>query len=116
MFAIATALKQGMPVNSTVNAPPSGTVFYKSDFADDCKPGPPWQVGNDEPGSVGRVTLTKMTEQSINTAFVALAEKLGVCAIGQTMTDDGPALLHGRADPRPQPGQRRPRLRLRSRR
>jgi membrane peptidoglycan carboxypeptidase len=89
MFSIATALKQGMPVNSKVNAPPSGTVFYKSDFADDCKPGPPWQVGNDEPGSVGRVTLTKMTEQSINTAFVALAEKLGVCAIGQTMTAMG---------------------------
>ncbi len=89
MFSIATALKQGMPVKSKVNAPPSGTVFYKSDFADDCKPGPPWQVGNDEPGSVGRVTLTKMTEQSINTAFVALAEKLGVCAIGQTMTAMG---------------------------
>ena len=52
-----------------------------------------------------------MTEQSINTAFVALAQKLGVCAIGKTMTDDGPALLHGRADPRPEPGQRRPRVR-----
>ena len=56
MFAIATALKQGMPIKSTVNAPPSGTVFYKSQFSDACKPGPPWQVGNDEPGSVGRVT------------------------------------------------------------
>jgi membrane peptidoglycan carboxypeptidase len=89
MFAIATALKQGMPVKSTVNAPPSGTTFYKGDFSDSCKPGPPWKVGNDEPGSVGRVTLTKMTEQSINTAFVALAQKLGVCAIGKTMTEMG---------------------------
>jgi membrane peptidoglycan carboxypeptidase len=89
MFAIATALKEGMPVKSTINAPPSGTTFYKSDFSDACKPGPPWQVANDEPGTVGRVSLTKMTQQSINTAFVALAQKLGVCAIGKTMTDMG---------------------------
>ena len=38
---------------------------------------------NDEPGSVGAVSLYKATQNSINTAFVQLEQQVGVCKVAQ---------------------------------
>jgi membrane peptidoglycan carboxypeptidase len=87
-FTLAAALKNGMQLNDTVNAPPSGSTIgpYR-----DCSGSPVgtdprigyYQPANDEPGSVGNVNLYKATAQSINTAFAKLEQEVSICKVVQ---------------------------------
>jgi membrane peptidoglycan carboxypeptidase len=87
-FTLAAALKSGLTLNGTVNAPPSGATI--GPFRD-CSGAPVGSVPrtgyynpqNDEPGSVGAVSLYKATQNSINTAFVQLEQQVGVCKVAQ---------------------------------
>ncbi|MEO7234799.1 MAG: transglycosylase domain-containing protein [Lapillicoccus sp.] len=88
-FALVTALQQGMPINSTVNAkaasPSSPASYTKAEFPGACGLGTkPWTVRNDESVSAGPMTLTQATARSINTAFVALVSQVGACNVRDT--------------------------------
>jgi membrane peptidoglycan carboxypeptidase len=93
-FAVAQALRSGMPINSFVFAKPASpahaALFYRSDFHDSCNAGTkPWAVHNDEGTRVGQISLTDATAFSVNTAFAGLVAKLGGCAIRDLMTQMG---------------------------
>ena len=88
-FALVTALQQGMPINSTVNAKAAGpgnqASYTKAEFPGACGLGTkPWTVRNDEPIAAGPMTLTQATARSINTAFVALVSQVGACNVRDT--------------------------------
>lgn len=96
LFTIAAALNSGMPIDSTINVrrPTDGekAVFTHKDFPNNKCGGAiqtPWSVGNDNGAFSGKVSLTKMTAQSINTAFAELVAKLGTCDVRDTMTAMG---------------------------
>ena len=82
MFAVAQALKSGMPVNSTIYAKPAtakqAALFYPSEYTGTCgRSGVPFAVRNDEGAAVGNIPLVKAAADSINTAFAGLVAKLG---------------------------------------
>jgi membrane peptidoglycan carboxypeptidase len=91
-FSLITAMKEGLGLKATVNAPSAGphkyATFTKKQFPQPCGLFQPWHVYNDEAAG-GHMTLMKATAQSTNTAFVALAERIGVCNIRKTMVDFG---------------------------
>ena len=103
-FALVTALEKGLPISTTVNAKQASASqaasYTNVDFNNDAcgvpKGAPAWTVRNDETAG-GQMSLTQATARSINTAFVALATQVGVCAIQETETRMG---LH-RADGNP---------------
>jgi len=93
MFAVAEALRSGMPINSTIIARSANAtrpaVFTKADFHDRCTVGPPWEVRNDEGSRNGRISLTDAAAFSVNTAFAGLVAKLGACSVRDLMTTMG---------------------------
>jgi len=97
MFAVAQALKSGMPINSTIFARSAdegrAAIFTRADFRsdDDCKlgAGQVWRVENDEGTHNGSISLTTATAKSVNTAFAGLVAKLGACKVRETMTQMG---------------------------
>ena len=94
MFAVAEALRSGMPINSTVVARPANAthpaIFYKADFyGDACTLGEPWAVRNDEGTRNGPISLTDAAAYSVNTAFAGLVAKLGACSVRNLMTKMG---------------------------
>ncbi|MGO4596816.1 transglycosylase domain-containing protein [Terrabacter sp. 2RAF25] len=95
-FALVTAMKQGLGTRASVNAPAADNhhpaTFSAKQFPQPCGVGSPWSVYNDEPWKGGSMSLKQATAQSTNTAFVALASRIGVCAIHSTMTAFG---IHG---------------------
>ncbi|NUO35958.1 MAG: peptidoglycan glycosyltransferase [Dermatophilaceae bacterium] len=95
-FALVTAMKQGLGTQASVNAPAADNrhpaTFSAKEFPQPCGLGSPWSVYNDEPWKGGPMSLRQATAQSTNTAFVALASRIGVCAIHSTMVDFG---IHG---------------------
>ncbi|WP_137120365.1 penicillin-binding protein [Segeticoccus rhizosphaerae] len=104
LFTITTALESGMPIDSTiyVRPPTAGraAVFTPQDFPKNkCGGGmvTDWEVANDIGTFTGRISLTKMTAESLNTAFAELVSKLGTCKIQRTMTRMG--LHQGNGEP-----------------
>lgn len=95
-FSLVTAMKQGLGTNASVNAPAADNhrpaTFSSKQFPQPCGVGGPWSVYNDEPWKGGTMSLKQATAKSTNTAFVALASRIGVCAIHSTMTAFG---IHG---------------------
>jgi len=94
MFAVAQALKSGMPINSTIIARAAsstrGAFFSKADFHDRCTVGTDgWTVRNDEDTATGPISLTKAAAKSVNTAFAVLVSKLGACSVRNLMTTMG---------------------------
>ena len=87
-FALVTAMESGMKLNASVNAKAAGNGHMASygprDFGG-CGPGGTWQVDNDTYFPGGSISLMKATALSTNTAFVALAQKLGGCKVRDTM-------------------------------
>ncbi len=106
MFAVATALTSGMPINSIIYARPadatSPALFYHADYppGDQCAvfPGTVWPVRNDEGSTSGNISLTDATAFSVNTAFAGLVAKLGACKVRDMMTNLG---LHRGNDGKP---------------
>ena len=101
MFAVADALKSGMPINSTVIARPAdathAALFYPSDYHDKCTIFTPWAVHNDEGTRNGPISLTDATAFSVNTAFAGLVAKLGACSVRTLMGKMG--LHEGNGNP-----------------
>lgn len=95
-FALVTAMKQGLGTHASVDAPAADNhrpaTFSAKQFPPPCGVGGTWSVYNDEPWKGGSMSLRQATAQSTNTAFVALASRIGVCAIHSTMTAFG---IHG---------------------
>jgi membrane peptidoglycan carboxypeptidase len=98
MFAVATALASGMPIDSTIYARPADAsrpaLFYHNDYppGDKCAVpygAPPWAVRNDEGTQVGPISLTDATAFSVNTAFAGLVASLGACHVRDMMTNLG---------------------------
>ncbi|MEO7059019.1 MAG: penicillin-binding transpeptidase domain-containing protein, partial [Lapillicoccus sp.] len=103
-FTLVAALENGIPMNSTVNAALAGPGNYHKYTSaelpnkDGCglPRGQEWPVKND--GTEGGVmTLAQATANSVNTAFIALANTVGICKVRDVETRVG---LH-RADGTP---------------
>ncbi len=93
-FALLTAMESGMNVESSVETKAAGgstPAKYKPDEfpKDECSFGGTWSVLNDTPAKAGKMTLKQATALSTNTAFVGLAQQLGVCKIRDTMIKAG---------------------------
>ena len=84
-FTLAAALKEGRALTSRIQAPPGGTTFTRADFsycdADRSFSAPAYKVFNSEGGEQGNLTLLQATADSVNTAFVNLEGKVGVCEV-----------------------------------
>jgi membrane peptidoglycan carboxypeptidase len=94
MFAIAEALRSGMPIDSTVIARAAstsrGAFFSKADFHDSCTVDEKgWTVRNDEDTATGPISLTKAAAKSVNTAFAVLVSKVGACSVRDLMARMG---------------------------
>ena len=98
MFAVAQALRSGMPINSTIIARPanakSAAYFFPHEFKEkprrkECEIFSPWAVHNDEGTRNGRISLSDAAAHSVNTAFAGLVAKLGPCAVRDLMTKMG---------------------------
>ncbi len=102
MFAVAEALRSGMPISSTVIARAAsertGAKFTTADFHDACTVDDKgWTVRNDEDTATGPISLTKATAKSVNTAFAGLVASLGACSVQSLMTKMG--LHQGTGEP-----------------
>ncbi len=78
-FVLAAAIKQGIPLNTTINSPKEKT-FQERDF-EDCD-GQPYGYGSfDIPNSTtsGNKNLYTGTRESVNTFFMALEQMTGLC-------------------------------------
>jgi len=91
-YVLVAALEQGIPLNSTINAPQAGPrnpfTYTKDMVHDDCGMSDPWPVANDYQTG-GNIPLQTAISQSINTAFASLALRVGGCAVRDTMTKMG---------------------------
>lgn len=78
-FTLATAIRQGIPLTTTINSPEQMT-FDLSDFTN-CEGEPgfvgQWPVGNST--TSGAKNLYTGTRESVNTFFVQLMQRTGVC-------------------------------------
>jgi membrane peptidoglycan carboxypeptidase len=85
-FTLVTALKQGMRIGDGMSAGAGYTAPAHSTFKN-CAGGnagdPTWTVTNDE-GSPGFKTLATGTQSSVNTFFMELQERVGLCETVQT--------------------------------
>jgi membrane peptidoglycan carboxypeptidase len=90
-FALATAMESGLTTKSSVDAKAAGgdvaAKYSPSDFPKDkCSSSfKDWSVLNDTPFKGGKMTLMEATALSTNTAFVGLAQQIGICKIRDTM-------------------------------
>ncbi|WP_382306106.1 transglycosylase domain-containing protein [Herbiconiux sp. UC225_62] len=84
MFVLAEWLKAGHSLNEVVNGSPQR--FDQADFADGCTGGSSgsYAPSNDGGANPGRVSVTTAVQDSVNNAFVAMAEKLDQCEIRKT--------------------------------
>ncbi|NUU07280.1 transglycosylase domain-containing protein [Leifsonia sp. C5G2] len=81
VFTLAQWLTDGHSLAETVNA--DYRTYRQSSFTDTC--GGPWtgtyRPSNDSSGETGRRSALQATALSINTAFIAMAHQLDLCAI-----------------------------------
>lgn len=84
IFALAEWLAAGHSLNEGINA--QVRAFNLANFQDSCgEPnGGSWSPQNDGGAKPGNVTALQATAQSINTAYIAMAEKLDQCRIRDT--------------------------------
>ncbi|MBD8870963.1 transglycosylase domain-containing protein [Nocardioides donggukensis] len=78
-FVLATAVKQGIPLTTTINSPPKITIS-ESKF-EDCD-GEPYGFGTWSPSNSttsGPKTLYTGTRESVNTFFAQLEARTGIC-------------------------------------
>jgi membrane peptidoglycan carboxypeptidase len=78
LFVLAAALKQGIPLNTTIYAPPQTTVTGLTNCAG--APVSDWPVHNAGDSEAGRFDLITGTWFSVNTFFAQLEQRTGLCA------------------------------------
>ena len=76
-FVLAAAIKQGIPLNTSINAPAELTHTAAMRVCDGVV-SDPWEVGNYD-GSGGSYDLRTGTWRSVNTFFALLEERTGIC-------------------------------------
>ncbi len=94
MYAVVTALQQGIPVHGTVPSKYATTtqpaIYDPSEFKDKCKSLEPYAVRNDEAIGGSPLPFDTAISQSVNTAFASLViDELGGCKVRKTMTKMG---------------------------
>ncbi len=77
LFVLAAALKEGIPLGTTIPAPSSLTITGLTDCAG--RPVAPWPVHNAADGESGTFNLESGTWFSVNTFFAQLEKRTGVC-------------------------------------
>ncbi|MFC4589104.1 transglycosylase domain-containing protein [Sphaerisporangium corydalis] len=90
-FTLATALKEGLKYNDGLN---SGATFQAGGYSDfkNCKGenvGDPSHVAHNSEGGGGFKTLQTGTWGSVNTFFLGLEKKVGLCNVVKTAKDLG---------------------------
>lgn len=89
LFTLAQWLKEGKSLRDVVDA--DLRTYDQASFTDSC--GGPWTGAyrpvNDEPGETGRRSVLNATAQSINTAYIAMARQMDLCAIRNAAVDFG---------------------------
>ncbi|MDH2426706.1 transglycosylase domain-containing protein [Sphaerisporangium sp. TRM90804] len=91
VFTLVTALKEGMKLNDGINAGGSYTAGGYGDFKD-CKGravGDPTHTVNNTEGGGGFETLQTGTWRSVNTFFVRLTQRVGLCDVVETAKELG---------------------------
>jgi membrane peptidoglycan carboxypeptidase len=68
-FAVAEALRQGLTLGQTYDAPAKLVVPHGN-------AGGPWEVNNDDKASYGSINMVKATVDSVNTYFAQLVQKI----------------------------------------
>ncbi|WP_256795712.1 penicillin-binding protein [Terrabacter sp. Ter38] len=102
-FALVAAMESGLTTKSSVDAKAAGgntsAKYSPSDFPKDaCSSSfETWNVLNDTPFKGGKMTLMEATALSTNTAFVGLAQQIGICKIRDTMNRIGLHQGNGKA-------------------
>jgi membrane peptidoglycan carboxypeptidase len=84
VFTLAEWLKQGHTLGERINGNPQ--TFDRSDFTNSCVDvsGPPYSPKNDSGSRPGTVSVQGALTNSVNNAFVAMAEELDLCQIRNT--------------------------------
>ncbi|MDF5754301.1 transglycosylase domain-containing protein [Spongiactinospora sp. TRM90649] len=98
-FTLITALKQGMRIDDGITAGAGYTASGSAAFrncAGENVGDPSWTVTNDE-GSPGFKTLATGTWGSVNTFFMALQERVGLCETAETARSLGVKRADGAA-------------------
>ena len=106
VFTLAAALEKGLPLNTVFNSP-SGLVQDQNDFST-CSYGPALGGTFDTPNSTssGLMNMYSGTRLSVNTYFMQLEQKIGLCAPYELAKRMGVRLT----DPRGVPGLVSPEL------
>lgn len=76
LFVLADALRMGIPLNLTLNAPYRYTSTQYQNFVNGVVT--PYSVTNATPSEAGRFTLTQATQLSVNTYYLQLEERTGL--------------------------------------
>lgn len=97
IFTLAQWLKSGHRLSETVNG--SVRNFPMASFNSSCAKfsGPPYSPKNDTPREGGMMSVAKATQNSVNVAFVSMAQKLDLCEITATATAMGVHRADGEA-------------------
>jgi len=93
IYAIVTALQNGIPVNGKIPSKFATTkqaaVYTPSEMKGRCRAGTNWEVRNDEAIGGKPLPFALATAKSVNTAFASLVLKLGTDKVQKTMTTMG---------------------------
>ncbi|TQJ49231.1 penicillin-binding protein [Phycicoccus sp. SLBN-51] len=93
MYAIVTALENGIPVNGTIPSkfatPKQAAIYTPSEMRGKCGAGSAWPVRNDEAIGGKPLPFSLATQKSVNTAFASLVLKLGTNKVHDTMNKMG---------------------------
>jgi membrane peptidoglycan carboxypeptidase len=77
LFVLAAALKEGIPLSTTIHAPPDITINGLTTCSG--LPVAPWPVHNAGDGESGTFNLESGTWFSVNTFFAQLEQRTGLC-------------------------------------
>lgn len=95
LFTLATALKEGLPLSTSIFAPGTITVTGYTDCAGD--PLAPYELSNDSAGESGHFNLQTGTWDSVNTFYAQLEQRVGLCNVLHTASSLGLHQADGRA-------------------
>jgi membrane peptidoglycan carboxypeptidase len=76
MFVLAAAIEQGIPINTTINAPQTYVSKQYTNVVDGREE--PYKVRNAGDSEAGRFDIPAATWESVNTAYIQIQEKTGI--------------------------------------
>jgi membrane peptidoglycan carboxypeptidase len=99
-FVLAAAVEEGIPLATTMNAPPSMTI--QQDEFENCPKAPgyvgEWEVASST--SSGTMDVTRATRESVNTFYAMLERETGVCKPFEIAKQLGVELTNPKGDKR----------------